>query len=57
MSASEYWRADNGGESGIDEDLAAHDDEAPVKLRVASRMMNAIDFASSHLLISNSAAR
>jgi hypothetical protein len=57
MSASEYWRADNGGESGIDEDLAAYDDEAPVKLRVASRMMNAIDFASSHLLISNSAAR
>jgi hypothetical protein len=54
VSASEYRGADDGGESGIDQDLAAHDDEASVKFRIvssriAARLMNAIDFASSHL--------
>jgi hypothetical protein len=56
VAASEDRRADDGGESGVDEDLAAHNDEAPVKFRVVCRMMNAIDFASFHLLISNAAA-
>jgi len=51
MSASEYRGADDGGKLGIDQDLAAHDDEAPVELRVVIRVMNAIDFASSHLLV------
>jgi hypothetical protein len=54
VSASEYRCADDGGESGIDQDLAAHDYEAPVKFRVVASgitapMMNAIDFASPHL--------
>jgi len=59
VPASEYRRADDGGESGIDQDLAAYHDEAPVTFRVVTgrviaRMMNAIDFASSHLHISMS---
>jgi hypothetical protein len=52
VSASEYRRTDDSGESGIDQDLAAHDDEAPIKLRILTGkiigMMNAINFASSH---------
>ena len=66
VSASEYRCADDGGESGIDQDLAAHDYEAPVRFRVVARtivasgipawMMNAIDFASSHRLVSISAS-
>jgi hypothetical protein len=65
VSASKYWCAHNGGESGINQDLAAHNDEAPIKFgvvtgrilasRMTTRMMNAIDFASSHLVISVSA--
>ena len=53
MSASENRGADDGRESGIEQDLAADDNEAAVKLGIVaggifSRTMNAIDFASSH---------
>jgi len=56
VSASKYRRADDGGESGIDQDLAADYYEAPVEFGIvtsgiAPRLMNAIDFAPSHLLI------
>ena len=61
MSAGEYRRADDSGESRIDQNLPAYDDEAAIKFGIVSRtivrrtagLMNAIDFASSHLLISN----
>ena len=52
VSASEYRGTDDGGESGIDQDLAAHYHEAPVKFRIVAGMMNAINFASSYLFIS-----
>ena len=49
VSASEYWCADDGRKSGIDQNLAAHDDEAAEEFRVIVWMMNAINFTSSHL--------
>ena len=64
VSAAEDRCADDARKSGVDQDLAADYDEAAVKLRVVAksaarsaassgvRMMNTIDFASSHLLIS-----
>jgi len=52
VAASEYGGTDNGGESGIDQDLAADYYEAAVKFRIVAGMMNAINFASSHLFIS-----
>ena len=53
MSAGEYRCADNGGESGIDQRLAAHHYKAPIEFRIAAGMMNAINFASSHTFIPN----
>ena len=50
--ASEYRGTDDGGKSGIDQDLAANVHEAPVKFGIVAGMMNAINFASSHLFIS-----
>lgn len=56
VSAGEYRCADDGGESRINQDLAAYDDEAAIKFGIVSarrtaRLMYAIDFASSHVLI------
>ena len=48
MSASEYRCTDDGGESGIDQGLAAHDHEAAIEFGIVAGMMNAIDFATSH---------
>jgi hypothetical protein len=53
VSASEDRCANDGRKSGIEQDLAADDNEAAVKLGIVaggifSRTMNAIDFASSH---------
>ncbi len=52
VSASEDRGADDGGKSGIEQNLTAHDDEVTVEFRIIAgriiRMMNAIDFASSH---------
>ena len=47
VSASEYRCANDRGESGINQDLAADDDEAPVKFRIivsgiSARMVNAV---------------
>jgi hypothetical protein len=44
-------RADDGRKSGINQYLAAHHDEAAVKLRIVAGMMHAVDFASSHLCL------
>ena len=57
VSACEYRRADDGGESGIDQDLAAYNDEAAIEFGIVSGrtagLMYAINFASSHVLIFN----
>ena len=52
VPASKYRCAHDGGKSGIDQDLAADYYEAAVKFRIVAGMMNAINFASSHLFIS-----
>jgi len=51
VPASEYRRTDDGGKPGIDQDLAAHYHETPVKSWIVAGMMNAIDFASPHPLL------
>src|ERR1700731_4737554 len=62
VSASEYRSANDVGESGVDQNLATNDYKAAVEFRIGvgkisvgkirARLMNAIDFASSHLLVS-----
>jgi hypothetical protein len=64
VSAAKDRRADDGRESGINQDLPAYDDEAAIQLGIVSRtivcrtisrrtagLMNAINFASSHVLV------
>ena len=56
VSAAKDRRADDGRESGINQDLSAYDDEAAIKFGIVSAhrtagLMNAINFASSHVLV------
>ena len=48
--ASEEGCTDDGGESGIDQGLAAHDREAAIEFGIVAGMMKATDFAPSHRL-------
>jgi hypothetical protein len=50
VAASADGCADEGGESGIDQGVAAHDHEAAIEFGIALGMMNAIDFAPCHRL-------
>ena len=50
VSSAEDRCADDGGKPGVDQGLAADDHEAAEKLGIVTRMMNAINFASSHRL-------
>jgi len=56
VSAAKDRRADDGRESGINQDLSAYDDEAAIKFGIVyahrtAGLMNAINFASSHVLV------
>ncbi len=49
MAPREYRCADYGGESGIDQDLTAHDDEVAVELGIALGTEDSIAFLPSAL--------
>jgi hypothetical protein len=44
VAASQDGRADDGGKFGIDQSLAAYDNEAAIEFGVVTGMMNMIDF-------------
>ncbi len=48
VASSKDRRADDAGESGINQSLAAHDHEAAIEFGIVAGMMNPIDFAPSH---------
>jgi hypothetical protein len=51
VPATEDRGAKHRGKSGIDQNLAAHHDETAIGFRVVIGTMNAINFASSHLVV------
>jgi hypothetical protein len=48
MPTAENWCANYGGDFGVDQCLAAHDNETAIKFRISAGMMNPIDVASLH---------
>ena len=48
FAAAKYRGTNHSRKSGVDEHLAAYHHEATVTLRICSRLVNAIKFASSH---------